>query len=1038
LSADETHAASTATFRLSPQQERLFAAGAAAAAEPIQCAVVLEGVDADGIREGVAAVVERNEALRTTFERLPAMRLPAQAVHDRLDPRWRDAPAGESEASLLALLESETAEPFDLARGPVLRVCTAPGGDDRLLLVLTAPAAVADARSLLLVAQAVAAAARGEDAPAEEPLQYADYAAWRHESGTGGDDDVAPILGALAPAQPFGRQSAAGGDGVSTIPVASGLAGRLQAAAASVGADLETILQAAWLGVLCRVGGVEDVSSSVRAAGRGHAELVDALGAYEQPLPLTVHVEPETTFAEVIDQVRRTRAEAERAAEVAPAQTLGAADTLDTSVAVVVVDDLEVRALRTGRLGAAVSVVWTVGASELEAWIDHGTASLSPDAAARLARTIGVFVDAIPDGVTTPLVSLPILSEQDERELAVLEAGETVDIPPVCLHELVERTADRVPDATAITSTDGDLTYRELDEQANRLAHRLADVGVGAGDAVGICMRRSAGSIVAVLATMKAGAAYVPLNFEHPAARLANQLEQAGAKAVVTEASVADRLPESGLPVIILDRDAELAAASPARPAVDVSPDHLAYVLYTSGSTGKPKGVEITHRNLVNYTTHLLRVLGDVDGRTFGVVSALSTDLGNTSLFPSLAGGGCLVLVDPDTAMDPALFAERQRERPIDILKITPSHLRALIAGDDDVLPRHCLVLGGEALSWDLLDRVSVGGLRVLNHYGPTETTIGSCIFDPADGSARSAATVPVGRPIANTRVHVLDSKLARVPLGTPGELCIAGAGVGRGYVGAPGLTEAAFVASPFADDGRMYRTGDRVRMLERGAIEFLGRVDHQVKIRGFRVEPGEIEAVLADHPQVKQAAVVARGEADDRRLFAYVVPSGSPTHADLRAHLATLLPEYMIPSAFVTLESLPLTPSGKVDRLALPDPETSPEQAYVAPRNDVESTIADAFASALGVDRVGVDDNFFSLGGHSLMATQVVARLRTTFAVDLPLHALFTAPTVAGLAATVSELGGGLDGDVAAIMAELDGLSEEEVGALLADEEDA
>jgi amino acid adenylation domain-containing protein len=1004
--------------------------------------VVFNGIELDALRDGLVAAVARNESLRTTFQRLPAMRLPAQAVHDALAPAWRiaDDAVGDPEG-IAALLASEAAEPFDLESGPVLRVLAAKLPEGRALLVLTAPAACADPRSLLLAARQAVSPLSGE----AEPVQYADYAAWRHESSTDDGQTAAAVLdGRAAPEAPLPLQQTGASDSFAStqVPVAPTLVEPLEAVAAAVGSDLETVLHASWLAFLCRVAAVDDVAAAVLTSGRAHAELLDAVGAYDQALPVAVHVEPATTFAEVVDQVRRSRADAERAAELVPAQILEAAAGIATSIGVVSTGDLDVRLLTVPRGSPSVAVTWTVGRAGLAGRIEHDTATLEPAAAAGIARSLAIFVEGVAAGGTATLAELPVVSPSDEEQLADLEAGETAELPQVCLHHLVEETAARIPDAPAVRTQDESLSYRELDERANRLAHRLHRVGVDVGATVAVCMTRSIGSIVAVLATMKAGGAYVPLNFEHPPARLLNQLEQAGVKAVLTEEALLDRLPEVALPVIALDRDAaELATEPGTSPDVALTPNDLAYVLYTSGSTGQPKGVEIRHRNLVNYTTHLLRVLGGAEGRTFGVVSALSTDLGNTCLFPSLAGGGCLVLVDPDSAMDPKRFAESQHERPIDVLKITPSHLRALLAGEDDVLPRQVLVLGGEALSWELLDRVSVDGLRVLNHYGPTETTIGSCIFDPAASASatRSAATVPVGRPIANTRVHVLDPLRRRVPLGTPGELCITGAGVGRGYVAAPELTDAVFVPDAFGPEpgARMYRTGDRVRMLADGSIEFLGRIDHQVKIRGYRVEPGEIEAVLSEHAGVRQSAVVARGEADDRRLYAYVVPSGSPSSAELRSYLGDLLPEYMIPSAFVMLDTLPLTPSGKVDRLALPDPEGASDQAYVAPRNAIEETIADAWASVLGVERVGVDDNFFALGGHSLMATQVIARLRTTFGVDLPLHALFTSPTVAGLAVTVADLGGGVDGDVAAIMAELEGLSEDEVGALLADGEE-
>jgi acyl-coenzyme A synthetase/AMP-(fatty) acid ligase/acyl carrier protein len=402
----------------------------------------------------------------------------------------------------------------------------------------------------------------------------------------------------------------------------------------------------------------------------------------------------------------------------------------------------------------------------------------------------------------------------------------------------------------------------------------------------------------------------------------------------------------------------------------------------------------------------------DADAFRFGVVSAISTDLGNTCVFPALASGGSIQLISPEVAMDGGRFADEITNRSVDVLKITPSHLRALLASSNggSVLPRKWLVLGGETASWELLEEIARrGSCRVLNHYGPTETTVGSCTFDvAADVREWGPATVPVGRPIANTRVYVLDRRLQPVPVGTAGELCIGGAGVSRGYVGQPQQTAEVFVPDPFSaeTDARIYRTGDRARFLADGNLEFLGRIDSQVKIRGYRVEPSEIEHALARHPAVRQAAVVARDDAHgDLRLAAYLVATPQPNAEELQSFLKETLPDFMIPSTFVALDALPFTASGKVDRHALPDPATVQTQSpeYVPPRSPLEEALADIWAEVLGVDRVGVTDDFFALGGHSLLATQVIARVRSEYA-EIPLHSIFTAPTVERLAEVILE----------------------------------
>jgi amino acid adenylation domain-containing protein len=508
---------------------------------------------------------------------------------------------------------------------------------------------------------------------------------------------------------------------------------------------------------------------------------------------------------------------------------------------------------------------------------------------------------------------------------------------------------------------------------------------------------------------VKAGGAFLPLNYEHPPARLAHQIGEAAARVVVTEASVSDRMPAVDAPVIVLDRD-ELEGEPATDPAPVNEPDDLVYVMYTSGSTGTPKGAGVTHRNVVNYTSAILDRLGLAESRgiRFGAVSALSTDLGNTSIFPALLGGGTLHLVSPEDALDGQRFAEYVRSHPLDVLKITPSHLRALIDAVEPaaIMPREWLVLGGEALAWQLVERLRAAGprCRILNHYGPTETTIGTCTFD-LGSAASTGATVPVGSPLPGTRAYVVDRRLQPLPLGVPGELCIGGTGVARGYVNRPDETATSFVPDPFANESgaRLYRTGDRVRALRDGNIEFLGRFDDQVKIRGYRVEPGEVERVLATHPGVRQSTVVVRSEGDnDHELVAYVVRSDDASTEELQSFLRESVPAYMVPARFVRMDALPLTPSGKVDRRSLPDPgEVERAVEYVAPRTPLEEELARIWQELLGIERVGVYDDFFALGGHSLLATQAVIRIRNAVA-DIPLHSLFNAPTVASLAEAI------------------------------------
>ena len=566
------------------------------------------------------------------------------------------------------------------------------------------------------------------------------------------------------------------------------------------------------------------------------------------------------------------------------------------------------------------------------------------------------------------------------------------------------------------------FTYRELNERANQLAHYLRHQGVGPDRPVGLCVERGAEMIVCLLAIMKAGGAYVPLNPDNPPARLHPQLQPLAALIIESKFSMPDF---SGL-TIVLDRDQVRWANQPnSNPASNTNPENLAYVIYTSGSTGVPKGVSVRHRNLVNYAYFITQRL-DLEkypqGLEFATVSTLSADLGNTCIFPCLISGGCLHVVGYETATDPRRFSEYLAEHPVDVLKIVPSHLQALLEADQarGLLPRKYLILGGETLKTKLVDRILSlePSCEILNHYGPTETTVGSLTLKlkDYDGKTSKAASIPLGRPIANTQVYILDPNLEPVPQEVIGELYIAGAGVTAGYLGAREKTAERFLTNPFSTDptAKMYRTGDRARYLEDGNIEFLGRADDQVKIRGFRVELGEIEAALGDNRAVKQAVVIARAdEQGDVRLLAYVVlhqrqASGRETSGeDLRMDLKQHLPDYMVPQAIEVLAKLPLTANGKIDRQALPEPQhQTPTRAYVAPRTETERSLALIWAEVLRRDheKIGWEDNFFDLGGHSLLATQVISRIRERFPVELPMRAIFECPTLSGLAEIIQQ----------------------------------
>jgi amino acid adenylation domain-containing protein len=1042
------------SFRLSPQQELEWSTQPDGPVGGAQLVLELTGhVDGARLREAVGRAIERHEILRTTFRRRPGMKTPLQVVQGTLAPEWneedlRGLEATEQQERLTQIASAAQSRSWEYQEGPLMTACLAALTEERQALVLTAAPPCADAGSIATIAGEIAAHYGGREA-ADSPLQYADFAEWQNELLSSDDDDA--VAGrqfwsdaAAGPLTrlPFQRPVPAATTETLDVPVAEETLAAIESAATQYGVAESSIVLAAWHTTVAKLASEDEVTLGFVPSGRGHTELETAVGAFVRPLPLCSRPARDTSFAELAVALDRAVELAERWQDTAPL------DSERSGVGFVAVEaplSVEAGAVTFTCRGISapsafpVALEWDGRSCRLR-YEPAAYDRLSAVRTARYAERVLAVAAASP---RTIVGEIELLDEDDVRRLTV-EVNETAaNVPVATVAEFVTAAAAAAPSRTAVVDETGSITYGDLDERANKLAHRLQRSGVAAGSVVALCTDRSRDMVVGLVGILKAGAAYLPLNYEHPPARLAHQLAEAGVAAVVTQEELLPRLPSFDGDVVCLDRDAAALDAEPGTaPGVSASSDDLVYVIYTSGSTGTPKGVGVTNANLCNYVRFMGARLGADEPLAFGMVSAISTDLGNTAVFPALCHGGTLVLVRPGAAADSAAAAEFLRANPIDVLKITPSHLNALLVGADaaGVLPQRWLVVGGEALTWDLVARVrELGDCRILNHYGPTETTVGSCTYLLEDaGSEHPKATVPIGVPIANTYCYVLDERGRCVPEGVPGELHIGGRGVAPGYVGRPDLTAAGFLPDPFRGEGRVYATGDLVRRLPDATLEFLGRRDDQLKIRGFRVEPGEIEAALRAYEPVREAAVVAREDArGERRLVAYVATAAQVTSEQLRTHLAEWIPDYMVPSAFVTLESLPMTASGKIDRLALPEPESTggpSTTSYVAPRTPVEESVAAIWADVLGVERVGVEDDFFALGGHSLRATQIVAQVRSDFSINLPLHALFTSPTVAALAQQIVELiGKEPDADTEKLLAELEGLSDEEVAVLLA-----
>lgn len=1003
------------------------------------------------LEKSLNEIIRRHEVLRTSYPTIddeavqnvaPSLILPLPVID------LREFPESIRFEKSLQLASQISMRPFNLALGPVLQLALLRAGEQEHLLLLLMHHIITDVWSTGLLFREMAslyeAFSCGQPSPLEElPIQYADYAIWQRKYMQGEilENLISFWKGQLKGKLPVmqlptdrprpAAQNFKGEEVVFTL--SRKFTDDLKALSQREGATLFMTLLAAFKTLLYVYSKQEDIIVGAPIASRKPVETERLLGFFANTVVFRTDLSNDPTFKEVLARVRDVAVGVyshqelpfEKLVEVIQPERNTSHTVIfqvlfalqNTAIPELKMPGLDVKLtnIESGNVRFDLTMHMTEWPEGLTGLLEYSTALFNATTISRMVEHFKILLEAIVSDTNQSISTLSILTSAERKELAGWNDTDTVFQLHGHVHELIEAQVKLTPQALAIAFRDDVLTYEELNRRANQLARRLQAMGVGPEVIVGICMERSIEMVIAILGTIKAGGAYVPLDPTLPPDRLAFMLHDTSAPVVLTQNHLSGFLRDHGAHCICLDSDWETTEQfSRSDLHVAVADANLAYVIYTSGSTGQPKGVMSGHAGLRNRLLWMQEAFNLTQSDRVLQKTPYSFDVSVWEFLWPLMTGALLVVAEPGGHQDPVYLIELIRCREVTTIHFVPSMLRLLLEeeGLESLISLRRVICSGEALSFDLQEKLFERlNVDLRNLYGPTEASIDVSSHDCCDRLAESV--VPIGKPIANIQIHILGKRYQPAPLIVPGELHIGGIGLARGYINRPDLTAERFIPDPFSKvpGTRLYKTGDLARWLESGNIEYLGRIDFQVKIRGFRIELGEIEAVLDQHPDIKESVVVAREDGGGhKRLISYIVANrhADLSREDLRRFLEEKLPDYMIPSALVPLDAMPVTTSGKVDRKALPPPEqirVGKSADYVAPRTPREDILANLWSELLGVDVIGIHDDFFNLGGHSLLGIQLMWKLRQRFGTSLPATSLFSARTIAKLAALLEDL---------------------------------